>query len=109
MAKQREPNPSAQPLTRSSESCPLCRAGILEFRERLADGQGPGWLCDNALCGYRTVEPTAKTPSFRNRRGALVERSATAHRRSMVVVARAARLKGHSKQLRENRRATRKK
>jgi hypothetical protein len=87
----------------------VCRAGVLEFRKRLTDGQGSGWLCDNPMCGYRTLVHPVKAQSFRERRRELIERSARAHRRSMMAVARGGRLKQQSSRIRESHPANRKK
>jgi hypothetical protein len=73
----------------------------MEFR--VASGssdQLPGWFCENPRCGYRVLARPATKPSWEERRRALVERAARAHRRSMAVRARSERLKLESDRIR---------
>lgn len=99
MVKRRKPGSTAQPLPGTNGTCPYCRAGVMQLQRQCAGSDGPGWCCDNPACGYRTLVTPAQ--SFAERRRALVDRAARAHRQSMAALARADRLKRESRRLRE--------
>jgi hypothetical protein len=86
------------------QSCPYCRAGSLQFRERPpAADNAPAWFCDNPSCGYRTFARSTAGQSMDERHRAVKERSARAHRQSMAIRARVERLKEESARLRTTR------
>ena len=67
------------------------------FREPDEENDQPGWFCS---CGYRILARASKLP-LKERRRALVERRARVLRKSMVIRARAARLRKESERIRE--------
>jgi hypothetical protein len=101
MPRLTERRTALRPREGDLQSCPYCRAGSLQFRERPASaGHSPGWFCDNPSCGYRTFARSTAGPSLDERCRAVKERSARAHRQSMAIRARVERLKEDSARLR---------
>jgi len=74
------------------QPCPFCRA-LMYFHEHQETGGAPAWMCS---CGYRIA---VDKPSVEERQRTLAERRAKLFRKSMVVRARAARLRKASSRL----------
>jgi len=97
--KFRERRVATRPREGDAESCPFCRTGLTRFHEPESPDTQPGWVCDNPTCGYHVLVRKPPAPTIAERRRSLVNRSASALRKSMSVRARIEGLRRRSERL----------